>query len=319
MQTNRDVQKHYSSLAQYYSNIPTLLRKCKAVIHLEDKTDERFWRPFFERYFPNETFQFLPYSQNEKGNNTSGCEQCLKFKPYLNKNFLICIDSDYRYLLQEPNIDIDHFIFQTYTYSLENHFCISHGLNLICKLSCKYDNEIYDFEDFLKKYSAVIYELFLWHIALFRNNPEDFNEDEFCSLIKLPHVYNSIDNQSDKLLNELKQRVTEKIESLKRTHLQFSLETEKRKYAALGLTEENTYLYIRGHNLFSMCNTIGKKVCDKILEIEKGKLKDSSQIGILYNSVDDFEKVISHNILFGTYPEIIRIENDMRKYIQANN
>ena len=311
MRSKLDEQKHYQSLARYYTNL-TILKRCKAVIHFEDKSDEIFWKVFFNKCFPDKTFLFLLYSKNPEGNKTTGCEQCLKFKHFLNKSFLICIDSDYRYLLQEPDINIRHFIFQTYTYSFENHICFSNGLDDICKLSAKFDNSIYDFNAFFKKYSIIIYDLFIWHIALYKKNPKLFNINEFCSIINLGDINKDIYNQT--VLFELKEKVDKKIEILQNDHPDFNLIVEKEKYVELGVTKENVYLYIRGHNIFSLCVSAGKAVCNEILKIEKSKITDPVKIKALYDSVEDFEKVIYKNIQLGIYPEIIKIEDDMKTY-----
>lgn len=312
MRNKLDEQKHYQSLAQYYTNI-SILKRCKASIHLENKSDELFWKAIFSEYFPTESFNYIYYSKSVEGNDTTGCEQCLKYRPYLNKTFLICIDSDYRYILQEPDLNIEHFIFQTYTYSFENHICHSQGLNYICKLSCNFDNDIYDFNKFFNKYSSIIYDLFIWHIVLFQNNPLYFNKDEFCKIINLKDIDYDIQNQSKGLLDELRLRVNTKIELLEKAHSKFDLDAEKSKYSVLGIKEESVYLYIRGHNLFSLCSSIAKEVCHKILDSEKSKL-NSHETGALYNAIKDFDKMIAKNIQFGLYSEIQKIEEDMIAY-----
>ena len=304
----------FESQARYYSNLP-ILTKAKASIHLENENDKIFWEPIFDKFFPTDKFYFIPYSKSANGNDTTGCEQCLKYRPYLNKRFLICIDSDYRYLLQESDLNIDHFIFQTYTYSFENHLCFSDGLSAACKSSCNFDNTIYNFNQFFEEFSAIIYDLFIWHIALFKNNPTDFNKDEFCQLINLSNINNDIQNQSKMLLNELKIRVDAKIKSLQAIHTGFDLAVEKQKFSALGVNEKNVYLYIRGHNLFSLCSSISKDVCNSILNTEKDKLaENSASITALYGARKDFSTVINQNIFFSGYPEINKIENDMIKY-----
>ncbi len=314
MSNKQHQHKHYQSLARYYTNIPILQKKCRAVVHLEGDADKIFWKPFFDRFLPEDSFRFLPYSKNENGNDTSGCEQCLKFKPYLNRNFIICIDSDYRYLLGEPDLDADHFVFQTYTYSIENHICHCEGLDDVCKSSCKFDNTIYDFKAFLENYSRIIYNLFIWHIALFRDNPTAFDKDEFCSIINLVAIDRDVQNQSKVLMEELEHKINDKINFLEASFPDFDLNAEKNKYKKLGVTEENVYLYIRGHNLYSLCVSLGKKVCDEILNLEKAKLTDPKHVGKLYNSCEDFNKVIFTNILFGVYPEMQKMEEDLKRY-----
>lgn len=77
-----------------------------AVVYLEDKDDEGFWTAVLKHYKPDSTFYFRSGSR-ETG---SGCNQCLKYKKSLDRQFLIAIDSDYRYLLKEADMDVAHFV-----------------------------------------------------------------------------------------------------------------------------------------------------------------------------------------------------------------
>ena len=104
------------SQAKYYNNIPFVSPKYRSVVHLEDDEDKVFWDTMLQRFRPGNYF-YVSYSKSEKGNDTHGCDQCLKFFPYLTDRFFVCIDSDFRYLMGEPDIDSDHYVIQTYTYS----------------------------------------------------------------------------------------------------------------------------------------------------------------------------------------------------------
>ena len=98
-------EKYYYHAAKRFMMDAQLLR-CRAAIHVEDKDDIVFWSTIFKHFRPNDRFHFIAGSRNEKGHETKGVTQCLKYIKYLNPKFFICIDSDYRYLLQERNIDI---------------------------------------------------------------------------------------------------------------------------------------------------------------------------------------------------------------------
>ena len=124
-------EKYYYHAAKRFMMDAQLLR-CRAAIHVEDKDDIVFWSNIFKHFRPNDRFHFIAGSRNERGHETRGVTQCLKYVKYLNPKFFICIDSDYRYLLQEQGIDVKHYIFQTYTYSFENHHCYDKGLNELC-------------------------------------------------------------------------------------------------------------------------------------------------------------------------------------------
>lgn len=128
---NLDPKPHYSNSEKYafYESAAKRfkaelrMRGGTAAVHLENKNDEVFWGKILHEAYPKGRFRFISSSRSISGNMTSGCTQCLQYRDFLDKHFWIAIDSDYRYLSEEPDIDAKHFILQTYTYSFENHFC----------------------------------------------------------------------------------------------------------------------------------------------------------------------------------------------------
>ena len=52
--------------AQYFKNLLLRDRSIKAVVHLEDAEDERFWNYQLQTASPA-NYLFLPYSKNSKG------------------------------------------------------------------------------------------------------------------------------------------------------------------------------------------------------------------------------------------------------------
>lgn len=89
--------------AKYYNNLPLRDRSIKAVVHLEDSDDILFWDNQLQNAFPA-TYHYITYSKNNNGTDTRGCEQCLRYKPYLTKRFFICIDSDLRQLEEKKDL-----------------------------------------------------------------------------------------------------------------------------------------------------------------------------------------------------------------------
>lgn len=122
--------QHYEHWANYYAGEAVLL-KFDATIHVEAFDDSVFWEKTLNNYTSGKKFNFIYHSLTPSGSDATGVNHCLKYKDYLNKRFFICIDSDYRYLLQEAGISSANLIFQTYTYSIENHLCYAKKLNSI--------------------------------------------------------------------------------------------------------------------------------------------------------------------------------------------
>lgn len=120
----------YEIQARYYTNLPLLDRKYIASVHVENKEDTLFWNSMLQRVKKGE-YYFISHSKTSNGNEASGCEQCLKYLPFLSKRFFIAMDSDLRYAREESGLNAKHFVAQTYTYSWESHFCEANSLSLI--------------------------------------------------------------------------------------------------------------------------------------------------------------------------------------------
>ena len=154
--------KYIEACALDFANVPKIDRRYTASVHLEHKADELFWDAVLQATHKGQ-YNYIYESRVEKdGNLTSGVDQCLRYKPYLSRTFFICIDSDLRYLRQEPGIDAGHYILQTYTYSWENHYCLAEQVQKrLVALSPEAATK-FDFGDFLSQLSQNAYEPLLY-------------------------------------------------------------------------------------------------------------------------------------------------------------
>lgn len=301
---------HYQLQAVYFAGAATLLG-CMATVHLEDLDDQVFWEIMLEKYSGNKKFNFLYYSQSQNNHKTTGVNQCLKFKPYLSKQFFICIDSDYRYLLQERDINPTNYIFQTYTYSFENHLCFINELNSICEKATGFKNDIFDFEAFLRSYSNAIYEVFIWHLHFVMNDEFRFKQSVFKQIIDLKEFVDLNDN-GKVIMDVLIQRSHEIIAKLKIENPTTNIEETKKHFLDLGVRPDNAYLFVRGHNLHDLICEIGNRTCQIILETEKVKFGGDKQlISKLYKNKMPFKKWLSKHIMFDSYHEISKIGTEI--------
>lgn len=306
-------QEHYMRLAIDFKG-QARLRRCDAAVHVEAAQDQLFWNSIFHHFIPNLKFHFISHSRSWNGTIASGISQCLSFIPYLGKDFFICIDSDYRYVMQEPDINIRNYIFQTYTYSIENHYCAAPGLDYVCELASGLKNEIFDFQLFLKRYSEIVYELFLWHIYSRTTFEFKFGRWEFYQIIGLRRnaPYPDINNNGESELAVLNERVQSKLELLKRIHPFTDVEPMRQRLNTSGVRSDNVYLFLRGHNLFDSVVAVGRKVCSKLLEKRRIKhYTENQHMADIYLGGHDFENHIKHNFSFGKYSEIVKIEKDI--------
>ena len=282
----------------------------KAVIYLEDKNDEPFWIRVLKQFKPDDSFYWV-FGSRSTG---SGCTQGLKYKDFLDKQFLIAIDSDFRYLLQEAGIDIAHYILQTYTYSFENHYCCGQNMEQALCMSCQDSNvgNLFSFSKFLKQYALIVYPLFISLLYCIRTRNNAYTKEDFVRVLDLPPKMNrSVVNNGRVLLSLLQQKVDIDLARLVSLLPNFSWKNEAKRYEPLGLNKETAYLYIRGHNLYSVLSSLGEEIVNLHIKQEKGKLPKSQHASIYQKHVS-FKKTLLDHLSFG-YLEMDKIENDINQ------
>lgn len=248
----------YQEQARYFANVPLMQSGVVASVHLEDGEDKTFWNAMLQNQHPGQ-YYFITHSRSPKGYDTKGCEQCLKYRPYLSKRFFICIDSDMRYLLQELNLDAANYICQTYTYSWENHYCEASALQQRFEKQCPDKAVTFDFAVFLTELSKALYKPLLLLLYCLKNDKPDFNLRIFSAC--LPNQCKRIELlDNGKLLIE---RITKNFEQHLNSQFAQSVDFEPEGSCckALDVNEENAYLHVRGHNVFDLVAYIGDLLC----------------------------------------------------------
>jgi len=199
----------------------------------------------------------LPSVPSKNNNPTAGKGIILKYLQFCNQylnRLKIAIDSDYDYLLDRRNFNIQNHILQTYTYSIENYFCYVPSLENLCIESTQSNKQaVFDFDKFLTEYSKIIYPIFIISL-LYEQNKTQFNKTTFYSIsdfcddgfidfqkIKMEDIIGSLVNLEKKVKNQ--------VNTLKPNFINEDFEEMKSNIEAKGATEENCYLFIQGHFL----------------------------------------------------------------------
>lgn len=248
----------YQEQARYFANVPLMQNGVVASVHLEDGDDKGFWNAMLQTRHPGR-YYFITHSRSPKGYDTKGCEQCLKYRPYLSKRFFICIDSDMRYLLQESNLDAANFICQTYTYSWENHYCEASALQQRFEKQCPGKAATFDFSAFLPELSKGLYKPLLLLLYCFKNDKPDFNLRMFSAC--MPNQCRRVELADNG--KSLIERITNNFEQHLNSQFAKSIDfdAEASYCNALDVNEENAYLHVRGHNVFDLVSYIGDLLC----------------------------------------------------------
>ena len=234
--------------ARLYQNLARTMRY-QAVVHLEDKEDEYFWDYQLQSVKPGR-YRYLYYSKSDKGTDSRGCEQCLRFRPYLTDRFFICIDSDLRLLRGEQGLVAANHIAQTYTYSWENHLCEAAHLNE--RKDKAIPDSDFDLQAFLYSFSKIVYKPLLYLIQYGADSSTNqlWNVSKFNACIPLqPSRSDLVDNGAG-YLAKVKENFNKALATL----------PSEVKTVEL-LTEENAYLHMQGHQLYKLVMHIGSMLC----------------------------------------------------------
>jgi hypothetical protein len=284
-----------------------------AAVHIENKNDEVFWGKVLHVACPGGKFRFISGSRNPNGNMTCGCTQCLQYKPFLDRHFLIAIDSDYRYLTGESGIDADHFILQTYTYSFENHFCYAQNANRALQRACDSAEPLtaeFDFRVFLTEYSKLVYPLLVWQLYLEHINPEVFPKHVFHRLLSLPIGGRSLENNGAAILAVLRDRSHKMIRHFRRQYPDADYTWFEARCNALGVHRDNAYLYVRGHQLYDCICMQGRKFVSHRRKAEEDANGGHPLPGHKWHA---FEATLTEALCFDMYPELRWVLRDARR------
>ena len=240
-----------------FANVPIIQRGVRASVHLEDWEDVLFWDTIIQRTHPGR-YNYLAYSKAEGGQRASGSSQCMKYVGYTSSRFFVCVDSDLDYLMQTPSMDASRFVAQTYTYSWENHYAQSDGLQQ--RLSAVLPLLQFDIRSFLAQYSKTTYRPLLALLWCLRNKDNRLTRRAFATC--LPHQCKAVElrNGGEEILQKMERDLTDLLDR-SGVLAEVDMEAEAKRYAALGVTEDNAYLHVRGHNLYDLLRSMGRQLC----------------------------------------------------------
>jgi hypothetical protein len=301
----------------------------RVLVYVESHDDISFWRGIlspFERQGVNFDIQLPSQNTLQKGKTA-----VLEFADRVGPNLVLCVDSDYDYLLQGNSatselINENQYIFQTYAYSIENLKCYSEGLHLILSQSSKNDTKIIDFNELMQLYSSIAYKLFLWSVHFsIKQDTTSFTLTEFCDTIKVLEKV----QVSDKLgsaIKGLNDRVAIKLSELERNHPNDVTEIEllAKKLEQLGVLPINTYLFIQGHTIkdnvvLMFLNPIFRHLkAEKENEIKvnaKHNEEMLNQLKLYKKQIVAIDVAIDNNTEFKTCHLYLKIESDINEYI----
>ena len=247
----------------------------------------------------------------------------------LGRSLIACVDSDYDFLLQgatntSRKINRNKYIFQTYTYAIENYHCFAESLHEVCVQATLNDRFILDFNAYLKRYSEIVYPLFLWNIWFYRQRDTytfpmyDFHTYTALKEISLRHPEHS--------LEALQHRVNQKLSELKKrfSRIVNQVNNLRDELKELGLMPETTYLYMQGHHvmdnvvmklLIPVCTALRREREQEIKRLAEHNEQFRNELTCYQNSQVNVEIMLKKNVAYKRLFHYEWLRQDIQEYL----
>lgn len=306
----------------------------RIVAYVESYDDIAFWRTLLEEFEDDKHyFQVMLPSATSLAKGKKMVLMNTLNTAELGKSLIACVDSDYDFLLQgatatSRKINRSPYIFQTYTYAIENYHCYADSLHEVCVQATLNDRHLLDFNAFMKRYSQIAYPLFLWSVYFYRHHDTyTFPMSDFNACVRLHDV--SLRHPQHSL--EAMQRVVKaKLAELRARFSRQRAEVEALgpELKNLGLVPDTTYLYIQGHHI--MNNVVMKlliPVCTALRREREQEIKNLAghneqfynELTCYQNSQVGVEVMLRKNSSYKSLYHYQWLKEDVRRFLESNS
>lgn len=304
----------------------------KIIAYVESYEDVGFWKELLAEFETDERyFQVMLPSATTLSKGKKMVLMNTLNTAELGKSLIACVDSDYDFLMQDKTassrkINGNQYIFQTYAYAIENYRCYAESLHNVVVQSTLNDRHLVDFNRFFQRYSEIAYPLFLWTIWFYRNHDThtfpmfDFNLIVRLHQVRLRNPYISLD--------EMEKRVHTKLAEFERKYpdLKPKVTALGKELHELGLSPDNTYLYIQGHHimdnvvmklLIPICTVLRRQREDEIKRLAGHNEQYRNELTSYQNSQLNIGVMLKRNTGYKSLFLYQWLHNDLEKFIKG--
>lgn len=220
-------------------------------VFVEGFKDVPFWNQLFCRCELSKKVKIIEASRDCKANGKDVIISMVRAGTLdLGQHLLIALDSDYDYLLDE-NIDLykSDFCFQTYCYSIENfYYHPVESINICCSAAnCfEFDHEFTCLSEIFANWSKSVYSQFLSFLST-----KDSSQ--------LEPIYQSLSSIS--IENNIVNCASDEVCPI---------------FAQKGVSNDNLFLFIRGHNLEAKCIELFRNIVEQITQKKKEQINNNA-------------------------------------------
>lgn len=249
----------------------------KGIIHIEDATDRLFWTKIVNTICPDR-YDIKPFSQP----GAEGKRKLEQQYQYLNRDYLIAVDSDSDYLCPNRNnysaeLNVNPFVLHTFYYSKESFILTPEAVEYLTDCIYLHEKTYSQIQEALHRFSITVYDALLVFSWLHDQDQQRFKESDFNQCFKLPNGILILDDSLD--VNEAAfESLSQSVQYYTDAHAALinNLDGFARHDDALrsrGITPETALLFINGHCL---TDQIFRPVYEKI--IKKSRKNDNEWV-----------------------------------------
>lgn len=298
----------------------------RIVAYVEGYDDILFWRgvlgPFEDEH---RYFEVMLPSHDSLG---KGKKVALMnaLQDGLGENLIVCVDADYDYLmdgLTEASriLRNNKYVLHTYVYAIENYLCYAPTLHDVCVMATLNDRTLVDFNEFLSSFSRVVYPLYVWSIWCYRKGCyHSFTMADFASTVCVGelNLYH-LEDALDKVQHKVNRRMAWLQQHFPQAKADYR--SLKDELFQLGVTQENCYLFMRGHDLYDnivlplvvkVCEVLRREREREIRRLALHKQQMQNELAGYAHSSQAPEEMLRKHALYKTAPLYCRIKEDVR-------
>ena len=297
-------------------------------VFVEGYDDVSFWRGVFDE-FETDALRF-EITVPVRGDLAKGKKVVMSFIPQSGKDLILCVDSDFDYLFGDHNeqsrqVNRSPYLFHTYAYATENYQCYPPSLHGMCVRATKNDTKIFDFEDFMREYSQIVYPLFLWYaFSAKRHSPHAFTLTDFRNAVRINYL-DPRDNGAT-TLEWLRKQVGKRLATLEKrfARRKEELKAFEREIRDKGVCEENVFLFMQGHTLKdNVVLVVLQAVCQTLRELSNNLILNSERKGVALrnelsnynNSLRNVREILEDNAGYKNCFLYRKLLEDIRRYV----
>ena len=293
--------------------------------YVESYDDVFFWRTVLARLENNTRYFEVMLPTRDKLERGKKSALMNVIGENTGSDMIACVDADYDYLLQgaspmSKTILQSPYVFHTIVYAIENYQCYAESLNTVAVMVTLNDRRIFDFPTFMRGYSEAIFPLFVWSVMLYRSGEygrfslTDFNSTVDIGGFSLQHPEECIDLLRAKCMRKVKW-LQQKFPGRKQAYLDTRNDLQR-----LGVTPQETYLYIQGHHLFdAVVAPVMTKVCNRLRMERENEISRTAvhrtqmhnELSCYENSLADTKQMLRKNTGYMQSRQFARLQKEI--------